>query len=156
MKTYQLHYHCIVNGSRQEVCHFHTDTRNLPLITPPWISVMIMSMDVPMREESHVELEIKRFGIPMYWKMKMSQLKCPEVVSDNMVQGPFPLFHHQRTFKHINNTTTEMEETITLALPFPILGKWLFPWIKRDMDKLFAYRHEATKRHFETKKAPNA
>jgi ligand-binding SRPBCC domain-containing protein len=151
MKPYELHYNCTLNGSCSEVCQFHTDTRNLPLITPPWMNIMIMSMDVPMREESQAEFQIKRFGIPTYWKIKISKLNCPEMVSDKMVQGPFNTFHHQRSFKPITNTTTQMEETITFSLPFSIIGKWFFPLVKREIDKVFAHRHEATKRYFDEK-----
>jgi ligand-binding SRPBCC domain-containing protein len=152
MKTHQLTYQCTIDATPREVCAFHTDTRNLPLITPPWVNVMIMSMDVPMRLESQVELSIKRFGIPTCWKMKLSELECPHKLTDKMLDGPFPYFHHQRLFTPTEGSKTKMEETITLAMPFSVIGRALFPLVKRDMDRMFAYRHAATQRYFEEKK----
>lgn len=148
MKAFLLHYSCIINAPLNAVCAFHTDTRNLPLITPPWIDVMIMSMDVPMREGSVVELRIKRFGIPMCWKMKIVQLDCPNSVVDEMLSGPFSVFHHDRRFNALNDRETKMEEFITLSLGIGFLGKWFFPLIKKDMDKMFAYRHKTTQDFF--------
>lgn len=148
MKAFLLHYSCIINAPLKDVCAFHTDTRNLPLITPPWIDVMIMSMDVPMHEGSIVELRIKRFGIPTYWKMKIVRLDCPHSVVDQMVSGPFSTFHHERRFSPLNEHATKMEETITLSLGLGFLGRLFFPLIKKDMDRMFAYRHKATQNYF--------
>lgn len=148
MKTFTLHYSCILNASCEEVCSFHMDTHNLALITPPWIDVTIVSMDSPMCENSHVVLRIKRFGIPTVWKMKIAHLNCPNTVIDEMVKGPFPFFRHERIFSSLSEAQTQMEEHITLSLPFGFLGVLLFPLVKKDMDKMFAYRHQATQDYF--------
>ncbi len=153
MKKLQFHYQCTLPATPRELCAFHTNASNLPLITPPWIDVSILSMDVPMRQDSHIELQIKRFGISSLWKMKIAHLKCPETIVDKMVEGPFRNFNHERLFKVIDRTTTRMEETITLELPLGILGRWLYPWVKKEMDTMFAYRHDATKRYFEGQKS---
>lgn len=149
MKHHTLSYSCILNASVQDVCHFHTDTHNLPLITPPWIDVTIESMDEPFIEKSRVTLLIKRFGIPTRWVMEIEVLDCPHTVIDKMVSGPFSFFRHQRHFVPLNEKTTRMDEAITLHLPLGWVGLLLFPLIKRDMDKMFAYRHHATQEYFD-------
>lgn len=149
MKTFLLHYECILDASLDAVCTFHTDTRNLSRITPPWINVMIMSMDVPMREGSVVELQIKRYGIPTTWKMKIAKLSCPTSVIDEMISGPFRFFRHERKFIPIDNEHTKMEETITLSLNFPLISNLFFPLIKKDMDAMFTFRHQATQSYFQ-------
>lgn len=143
MKVHRLYYSCILTASVHDVCRFHTDTRNLPHITPPWINVTIESIDEPFIEKSRVSLIIKRFGIPTRWVMEIETLQCPRMVTDKMVSGPFSLFRHQRMFTRISNSQTQMDETITIKLPFGWLGNLLFPLIKFDMDKMFAYRHRA-------------
>ncbi len=148
MKTHTLHYSCLLNASQERVCQFHTDTRNLPPITPPWIHVTIVSMEDPMIEKSIITLDIRRFGIPTRWEMQIQQLQYPTVITDIMLKGPFAFFRHQRHFFAKTPETTLMEETITLVLPFGWLGSLAFGWVKKDMDAMFKYRHNATKAYF--------
>lgn len=151
MKIHTLTYSCPLNASVETVCHFHTDTHNLPLITPPWINVEIISMDEPMIEKSQVKLKIKRFRIPTVWHMEIEKLDCPTTVVDSMISGPFLFFRHERRFIAIDETHTKMDETISITLPLGWLGTLIFPFIKKDMDKMFAFRHKATQRYFEEK-----
>lgn len=148
MKTHTLNYSCLFGASAHDVCRFHTDTRNLPCITPPWINVTIESIDEPFIEKSRVSLIIKRFGIPTRWVMEIETLQSPHVVTDKMISGPFSLFRHQRIFTAVSDYQTKMEETITIELPMGWVGNLLFPFIRADMDKMFAYRHRATQEYF--------
>lgn len=150
MKTYTLTYHCHIDAPAQAVCDFHTDTHNLPLITPPWINVKIVSMDNPMTEGSQVVLEIRRFYLPTLWNIKIETLQCPKSLTDVMVSGPFKSFRHERKFTSITPDKSTMDETITLELPLGWIGGFLFPLIKKDMDKMFSYRHQATQRYFDS------
>jgi len=147
MKIHTLHYSCLLNASQERVCQFHTDTHNLPLITPPWINVTVVSMEDPMVEKSVVVLDIVRFGVSTRWEMQI-QLQCPTMITDSMVKGPFAFFRHQRHFVAKTPQTTLMEETITLTLPFGWLGSLAFGWVKKDMDAMFEYRHNATQAYF--------
>jgi len=148
MKKFTLSYSCLLNASQEKVCQFHTDTHNLPLITPPWINVTIVSMEDPMIEKSIVTLKIRRFGISTRWEMQIKTMDCPSTITDLMLKGPFPFFHHERHFSPITSDTTLLEETITMSLPMGWLGNLAFPLIKRDMDRMFAYRHSATQAYF--------
>lgn len=150
MKTKLLYYSSLFDASVKEVCAFHTDTHNLPLITPPWINVNIISMDDPFVQKSRVTLEIRRFGIPTRWIMEIEVLNCPHEVTDVMVSGPFCHFRHQRHFQSLSQDQTLMEETITLKLPFGWFGNLFFWLVKLDMDRMFAYRHNATQSYFNT------
>ena len=148
MKKFTLFYSCLLNASQKKVCTFHTDTHNLPLITPPWINVTIVSMDDSMIEKSIVRLDIRRFGISTRWEMQIKTLQCPNTLTDLMLKGPFPFFCHERNFSSITPDTTLMEETITMSLPMGWIGKLAFGWVKRDMDAMFEYRHSATQAYF--------
>ncbi|MDD5716829.1 MAG: hypothetical protein PHW64_03425 [Sulfuricurvum sp.] len=152
MKTYTLTYECTFNTSVQNVCAFHTDTRNLPFITPPLVNVTILEMDIPMVEKSTVVLKIKRFGIPTIWEMKIDTLNCPHTITDVMIKGPFKYFRHERFFSAMDEKTTRMKETLSIVLPFGWLGSLFFPLIKREMDAMFTFRHHATQHYFSEEK----
>lgn len=148
MKLHTLNYSCVLTASQEAVCQFHTDTHNLPLITPPWIDVTIVQMDTPMVENSSVILDIKRYGFSTRWTMNIEKLSCPETVIDVMILGPFSFFRHERRFIAVSESETRMDETLTFALSLGWLGNLIAPFIKKDMDKMFAYRHHATQNYF--------
>lgn len=145
MKNKTLLYSCIINKNLEEVYRFHTDTQNLLRITPDWIDVSIESMDLPLTQGSLIVLNIKRFNITTKWVMQLEELTPFTTISDKMIKGPFKEFLHQRKFTSVSDEQTLMEERITLVLPFGWIGNLFFNFIKRDMDKMFAYRHRATK-----------
>lgn len=147
MKTHTLTYSCLLNTSVDRACAFHTDTHNLPLITPPWISVDVVSIDLPMHEGSRVVLDIKRFGIKTRWEMEIAKLDCPYAITDMMISGPFPFFRHERHFLPLENGETLMRETLSIVLPFGWLGDLFFRFIQRDMDNMFEFRHRATQQY---------
>mgnify|MGYP002795080058 CR=1 FL=1 len=148
MKVHTLSYSCLLTASQKAVCDFHTDTHNLPLITPPWIDVTIVQMDTPMVENSSVILDIKRYALSTRWTMKIEKLSCPETVIDLMISGPFAFFRHERRFIALSEFETRMDERLSFALPFGWIGNLIAPLIKKDMDKMFAYRHHATQNYF--------
>lgn len=151
MKVHTLNYSCVLSASQEAVCSFHTDTHNLPLITPPWIEVTIVQMDTPMVENSHVILDIKRYGLTTRWNMKIEKLLCPDTVIDLMISGPFAFFRHERRFIAIHEHETRMDETLSFALPLGWLGNLIAPFIKKEMDRMFSYRHRVTQTYFSKK-----
>lgn len=148
MKKYILIYHCLLQASVEDVFGFHTDTHNLPLITPRSTQVTIVSMDTPFREGNRVVLDIRRFGFTTRWEMKIAVFSAPNTIVDAMIKGPFLFFRHERQFIKIDEKLTRMEETILFSPPFSWFGGILFWFFKKDMDAMFAYRHKATQAYF--------
>ena len=124
---FTLHYSCLIDASIEEVCAFHTDTRNLPLITPPAIGVTIVSS-----HNNTVVLDIKKFGFTTRWKIAIEK-NCPSSIVDVMLQGPFASFRHERRFIAKSEQQTLMEETIYLASPIPFLQTLFFKFVKKDI-----------------------
>ena len=148
MKKYTLYYYCLIESSAEEVFLFHTDTKNLPLITPPSTQVEIVAMDTPLHEKSMVILNIKRLGITTRWEMEIATLSFPNTIVDMMVKGPFSFFRHERQFIPQDEHATLMKETITFTPPLSWVSGLLFWFLKKDMDAMFAYRHKATQAYF--------
>lgn len=148
MKTKRLAYSIIVDSSAEDLFGFHIDTNNLLLITPPWISVKIESIETPFAQNSKISLLIGRYGVETRWVMEIEKMDFARNVTDKMLSGPFPYFRHERIFEELPNGQTLMNETIDITPPFGILGELFFPLIKKDMDKMFEFRHRATKKFF--------
>lgn len=145
MKKLTLHYSCLINASKEVVFAFHTDTHNLPNITPAWMDVRIVSA-----HQNHVVLDIKRHFITTRWEVDIACDTHEWSITDTLRKGPLPFFKHHRRFIGLENGKTCMDETITLALPLGWLGVLAHPLIKKETDALFAFRHKATQAFFET------
>jgi len=51
-------------------------------------------------------------------------------------------------FIKVSENLTQMEETIIFSPPIAWFGGLIFWFLKKDMDAMFAYRHQATQAYF--------
>jgi len=137
-------FETILNAPIQRVYEFHCDTNNLPLITPPWIKVSIVKLDLPLVQGSHIILDITRFGFTQQWEMEIEAMRPNEAVIDRAIRSPFKSFRHVHGFEKIDENQTRMKDMVEFALPFKPLSNIALPFIKKDLKRMFDYRHEAT------------
>jgi len=150
-RTISLDFNTEIAVDTQTLFEFHMDTNNLPKITPPWINVKIQFLELPLHQGSTIELDIKRFGLTQRWKMIISQLTSPTLICDEAVQSPFSSFVHHHHFEAIDENTSMLKDELTFSLPFYPLSLIVLPFIKKDMQKMFDYRHKQTKTLLEKK-----
>lgn len=148
-KTIRLNFNTEIEVGVQTLYDFHTDTTNLLKITPPWMKVRIASIMLPIQAMGKVELDITRFGITQRWKMIIAELKPPKLVCDKALKSPFSSFIHYHKFKSIKENTSMLCDELEFTLPFYPLSMLVLPWLKRDICKMFDYRHQQTKRILE-------
>lgn len=144
-KTISLEFSTEVAVDTQTLFGFHIDTNNLPKITPPWIGIEILSLELPLHKGSTVELNIRRFGLTQRWKMIIAELISPTLVCDKAVKSPFASFVHYHRFEAIDKTKSMMKDELIFSLPLYPLSLIAVPFIKKDMKKMFEYRHQQTK-----------
>jgi len=144
-RTTQLRFSTEISTSPQALYDFHTDTNNLLKIMPPWIKVNIVSLKLPMTQGEEVTLDISRFGIRQRWKMRIAKLLSPKLVSDEAIESPFKSFVHHHSFEEIDKKRTKLCDELEFTLPFYPLNLIALALIKKDINKLFDYRHKKTK-----------
>lgn len=144
-KTFRLEFASEIGVNVQRLYDFHIDTNNLPRITPPWIQVQIRSLKLPLHQGSEIELDITRFGMKQRWKMLIAKLERPELVCDQALKSPFASFVHHHRFKAIDETKSRLCDELAFSLPFYPLSLIALPFVKRDIRKMFDYRHTQTK-----------
>lgn len=148
-----VRFSTILSCSQEKAFDFHCDTSNLPLITPPWIDVQIKALSLPLHVKSTIDLIITRFGLPQRWLMEIETLQRPTMVVDRSLKSPFAYFRHEHLFEKIDEHKTMMVDKIVFQLPFWPLSFFMVPWIKKDLEKMFKYRHEKTKALLDEKDA---
>jgi ligand-binding SRPBCC domain-containing protein len=145
-----LEFCSVVQTNVLSLYAFHLDTQNLPLITPPGTQATIVSIDLPLRTGSVIELDIKRLGFTTRWKMEVAALEAPSLLCDRALQSPFSHFVHEHRFSAVDEKSSMLCDRVEFSLPFYPLSLLLLPLLYRDMRKMFAYRHERTKFLLET------
>lgn len=123
---------------------FHADTKNLPKITPSDTSVEILKLETPLKEGNEAILRIKKGLLPFVWKLTFEKVQYPDLIIDTATQSPFKSFRHEHHFIQVDDSHSVLRDEITFSLPFEPLTTAIVWLIKRDMKKMFAYRHKKT------------
>lgn len=129
----------------QELFAFHADTDNLPLITPKDTSVKILKLQKPLEEGNEATLQIKKGLLSFKWELRFEKVESPHLIVDVATRSPFKYFRHEHHFLAINGGHSILRDIITFSLPFEPLSAVAVGFVKRDIEKMFTYRHAQTK-----------
>lgn len=137
----------------EQVWAFHADPNNLMVITPPWIDIVPFDLPRETVENQTARIGIRRFGLTLKWTMLFEKVEPPHRFVDRALHSPFAYFRHTHRFQ-VFREGSRMEgtlicDTVEFKLPFGPLGKLFEPLVLRELRRMFAYRHEATKNALE-------
>lgn len=138
---FETHMPCNV----KTLFNFHADTNNLPLITPKDTSVKILKLDTPLKEGNEAVLRIKKGWLAFTWELTFEKVDYPHLIVDVATRSPFKTFRHEHHFIEVNGGHSILRDEVTFSLPFEPFSAIAVWFVKRDMHKMFAYRHAQTK-----------
>jgi len=124
---------------------FHANTKNLPLITPEDTSVEILKLETPLKEGNEAVLRIKKGWFSFVWELTFEKVIFPNLIVDTATRSPFKFFEHEHHFIEVNNKHSILRDKVTFSLPFEPFSYVAVWFVKKDMQKMFAYRHQKTK-----------
>lgn len=135
----------LIHAPIEEVFYFHDDTKNLLKITPPHIKVAIETMGTPGLGYE-VTLRVRQFGVvQMRWKVRITEYQPPYRMVDEQISGPFKTWKQIRDLRTVPGGT-ELRDTVEYDVPFGPLGRLAYHLvIRREIERMFAYRQKATK-----------
>jgi ligand-binding SRPBCC domain-containing protein len=136
----------LINCPVEKVFEFHSDTGNLKKITPWFIKVKIIKMELPLRLNSEIILQITQFGLlRTKWSIQLTEFKPYSIITDTQTKGPFKKWQHSHCFESKDGKTL-MTDKINYELPFGLIGKSVNKlFIKKMIGKQFKFRHNVTK-----------
>ena len=134
-----------VSLPRDAVFPFFADAANLQQLTPPWLRFVIKTpQPIEMRAGALIEYRISLHGIPMSWLTEISAFAPPQMFVDRQVRGPYRTWIHTHQFKPERGGTRLLDH-----VEFDMLGGALAaPFVRRELRRIFTYRHEALLAHF--------
>ncbi len=139
--TYTLTFTQNVPRELPEVFAFFSRAQNLEVITPSWLNFKILTVTPePIQQGTLIHYSLRLHGIPLLWTSKIIEWNPPHRFVDLQLRGPYKLWRHEHHFEALDDGTL-ITDTVTLALPFGILGQIAYKIkIRSDVQKIFAFR----------------
>jgi ligand-binding SRPBCC domain-containing protein len=146
-------YESRIGSSPAAVFAFHQRPDAFATITPPWERTTVVGSVPPLVPGNRVTLRTRIGPIPVTWVAEYTDEFEPDrLFTDRQVSGPFAQWLHHHWFLDDGAGGTILRDEVDYVAPLGALGQWLAgPMIKRKLDRMFAYRHEVTRRLTEGK-----
>lgn len=138
----------IINAAPEKVFAFHQLPDAIERLIPPWENAKIIQKADISQIGSRAIIEQKIFGlIPSRWTAEHTKYEPPRLFEDVQISGPFANWRHQHIIKPHENGTTILRDEIEYEPPFSIFGRIAAPFaVVPKLEKMFAYRHEVTRK----------
>ncbi|PSP54373.1 cyclase [Halobacteriales archaeon QS_1_67_19] len=161
MPTYQRETR--VDASLEDVWEFHSRISGLEALTPDWMHLQVEDVRGPngrtrsdgvLLVGSEVRLSVRPFGVGPRrpWVSRITRREREDgaaVFEDEMVEGPFPEWHHSHQF-YADGGGTLIRDRVRYELP--VLGGLLGPLGWLGFEPMFRGRHRRTKRVLEDRR----
>lgn len=137
----------VIKAPPERVFGFHELPDAIERLIPPWENARIIQRADISEVGSRAIIEQKIFGLfPSRWVAEHTRYEPPKVFEDVQISGPFKSWRHQ----HIVEPHEEgavLRDEIEYEPPLAFLGAAAAPLlIVPKLEKMFAYRHEVTKK----------
>ena len=138
-----LHSETIVPVSLDDAFAFFADAWNLERITPPWLEFGIRTRrPVDLREGTLLDYRIRLHGVPIPWRTRIDVWEPGIRFVDRQIVGPYRWWRHEHRFEAAAGGTRVLDHVEYL----PRVAWLSRGWVRRDVERIFAYRREALAR----------
>ncbi len=132
----------------EELFPFFSDARNLERITPPELNFSIVaSPRGSIGEGVHIRYRLRLWGVGFGWKTSISDWQPPHHFVDEQISGPFSRWVHRHSLERSGHGTL-MHDHVDYTLPLSPVGELAQPLVRRQLHRIFAFRHAAMLRLF--------
>jgi ligand-binding SRPBCC domain-containing protein len=143
LRVFSLDSEQFIAEPREAVFAFFADARNLERITPAWLSFELLGPGpVAMAEGTTLDYRLRLHGIPLRWRSEITAWEPPRRFVDVQIRGPYRLWEHEHAFEERAGGTVVVDR-VRYAVPGGALVNRLL--VRRDVERIFAYRGEALK-----------
>lgn len=143
MRIHRLEREQLLPFEVRQVFPFFADARNLERITPPLLGFEVRTPgEIEMRAGTLIEYRLRVHGLGVDWLTRIEEWEPNTRFVDMQLAGPYRLWHHIHTFEP-SGSQTLMRDVVRYALPAWPLGELAYPLVRRDLDRIFAFRRDA-------------
>lgn len=144
----------ILRASVADVFAFHEAAGALEALTPPWETVRMIRRGGSLQPGTRVILAVKLGPFWQTWEAEHTRYQKNAFFEDVQVRGPFARWRHLHRFEPAPGGGCRLIDEVDYQLPLGALGRLLGGRLAADkLERLFAFRHEVTRRA--TERAPS-
>jgi ligand-binding SRPBCC domain-containing protein len=134
---------------QRSLFEFHTDFRNVQIVTPPFIIMRFTAVPDRMAEGSRMTVEIRQIFRWMPWDVNVEVFVPHSLMVDvQSGRGPFNKWRHEHHCIERSDGVYLLDR-VQYQLPFGVIGKLFDLILFRTVQKLlFSYRHKKTREYF--------
>lgn len=127
------------------VFEFFSAAHNLEKITPPDMGFRLLTpKPVAMAVGTQIDYQLRIAGLPLRWRSVISHWAPPYSFTDEQLRGPYKLWIHTHSFEETLRGT-RIRDSVVYALPFAPFGEIGHFFVRKQLEKVFAYREQAIK-----------
>ena len=141
----------IICAAPERVFAFHRLPDAIERLIPPWENAKIVQKADISVVGSRAIIEQKIFGVvPSRWVAEHTRYEPPRMFEDVQISGPFAAWQHRHIIAP-HESGAILRDEIEYEPPFWIFGRIAAPFaVAPKLEKMFAYRHEVTRKWCET------
>ncbi len=148
-----LHSDVVVPVRLDAAFAFFADAWNLERLTPPWLNFRIRTArPLEMREGAILDYRIRLHGLPIPWRTRIDVWEPGVRFVNRQVVGPYHWWRHEHHFEAVDGGTRVLDHVEYL----PRVAWLSRAWVRRDVERIFAYRREALLRELAGPATPPA
>lgn len=142
-----------INASPEVVFRFHESPVALERLIPPWEKMEVAESAGSLLPGSRVVLRGRLGLLPIRWEAVHTEYDPPHLFADRHEVGPFDWWYHRHHFQQDGAGGTLLRDEVEYQLPLGLIGGWL---IRQKLERMFAFRHETTRRLIELANPANS
>lgn len=121
---------------------FIANAENLEKITPSWLQFKVLKRTTEqLGTGSTIDYELKLHGLSLKWRSLISHWQPPHEFVDEQISGPYKSWHHRHLFSQLADGILIVDR-VEYRIPFFPFGELAFPFIKKDLLKIFKFRQK--------------
>lgn len=139
-----------IECSLDSLYKFHSNVSNLPFITPMGIEVTLLDDIFSVKEGDTLHMKVKQFFVTIPWTIKITKAHYPDILIDTALKSPFAFWEHHHIFRQ-KEDGCELKDVVFYELPYGFIGRLFSRVVTSQLEAMFTYRHEQTKKILESK-----
>jgi ligand-binding SRPBCC domain-containing protein len=140
-----------IHASAATVFAFHEAPDAFARLQPPWQRSEVVVPPTSLAVGTRVVVRVKVGPVWQTIEAEHVEYEPGRMFADTMVKGPFRHWLHRHIVTPVSDTECTLTDDVSYALPFGPLGALFGGWFaRRELDRLFDYRHEVTRKACES------
>ncbi len=139
-----------INVPVEQLFAWHARNGAILRLTPPWAPLRLISRRGNGIDKGvQVRFQMSLFKIPMIWEAEHIAYQENVLFQDHQTKGPFGEWVHTHLFHAQGKNRTIMEDQVEYKLPLGVLSLPFYGHAKRQLARVFDYRHRVLKHDLE-------